>query len=174
MLHGASFEEATGPLVGFDGAQQVGTWTITEVVTPIPAALPLFATGLGGLALWCRKRKAQAVAGTENSAPSRWAESTPILIGTELDKRSGVPVALIARQGDEGLSYAGGAFFALKDAQRGALRHRLAGLTADRSPIPAHLKRDARWVKPELVVGVRHLRGAGALRHATVRELRDD
>jgi hypothetical protein len=32
--------------------------------TPLPAALPLFATGLGGLGLlgWCRKRKAQAVA----------------------------------------------------------------------------------------------------------------
>ena len=32
--------------------------------TPIPAALPLFATGLGGLGLlgWRRKRKAQAVA----------------------------------------------------------------------------------------------------------------
>ena len=32
--------------------------------TPLPAALPLFATGIGGLALlgWRRKRKARAVA----------------------------------------------------------------------------------------------------------------
>ena len=62
MLNGALFEEAAGPLVGFDGAQQVGTWTITEEVTPIPAALPLFATGLGGLGVlgWRRKRKVQA------------------------------------------------------------------------------------------------------------------
>ena len=36
-----------------------------------------------------------------------WAESTLILIGTELDKRRGAPVALLARQSDEGLSYAG-------------------------------------------------------------------
>jgi hypothetical protein len=36
----------------------------TEVTTPLPAALPLFATGLGGLGLlgWRRKRKAQAIA----------------------------------------------------------------------------------------------------------------
>jgi ATP-dependent DNA ligase len=88
-----------------------------------------------------------------------WTESSLILIGTEVHKRSGAPVALLARQSAEGLSYAGagGAFFALKDAQRGALRDRMACLTADRSPIPALRKRDARWLKPELVVGVRHL-----------------
>lgn len=38
--------------------------TGTPTATPLPAALPLFATGLGGLGLlgWRRKRKAQAVA----------------------------------------------------------------------------------------------------------------
>jgi ATP-dependent DNA ligase len=55
-----------------------------------------------------------------------WTESALVLIGIELDKRSGAPAALLARQGEEGLSYSGGAFFALKDAQRGALRDRLA------------------------------------------------
>ena len=36
----------------------------TDGATPLPAALPLFATGLGALGLlgWRRKRKAQAVA----------------------------------------------------------------------------------------------------------------
>jgi hypothetical protein len=35
-----------------------------ETATPVPATLPLFATGLGGLGLlgWRRKRKAQAAA----------------------------------------------------------------------------------------------------------------
>jgi hypothetical protein len=36
-----------------------------------------------------------------------WTESALILIGTELDKRSGAPVAPLARQSEEGLSYAG-------------------------------------------------------------------
>ena len=67
----------------------------------------------------------------------------------ERDKRSGAKVALLARQSVEGLSYAVGAFFALKDAQRGALRDRLARLIVDRCPIPALRKRGARWVKPE-------------------------
>lgn len=55
---------------------QVGTWvplpgtnlafqlTGTEAATPLPAALPLFATGLGAMGFfgWRRKRKAQAIA----------------------------------------------------------------------------------------------------------------
>jgi hypothetical protein len=37
------------------------TYSVTPLTTPLPAALPLFATGLGGLGLlgWRRKRKAQ-------------------------------------------------------------------------------------------------------------------
>jgi hypothetical protein len=45
------------------------------------------------------------------------------------------PVALLARQDEEGLRYAGGAFFALKAAHREALRERLDRLSTDRSPI---------------------------------------
>jgi hypothetical protein len=39
-----------------------GAWSATLVTTPVPAALPLFATGLGALGLlgWRRKRKAIA------------------------------------------------------------------------------------------------------------------
>ena len=100
-----------------------------------------------------------------------WTESALILIGTELDKRSGAAVALLARQDEDGLRFAGGAFLALKAPHREALRQRIARLGTDRSPIPALRKRDARWLKPELVVGVQHLRGSGGLRHATVQSV---
>jgi hypothetical protein len=65
-----------------------------------------------------RTRRAAGGRGTENGEASRgnrtvetlhkvkcWAESALVLIGTELDKRSGAPVALLARQSAEGLSY---------------------------------------------------------------------
>ena len=56
--------------LAFRGINGVGSWFIDDVSltqvpsVPIPAALPLFATGLGALGLlgWWRKRKAQAAA----------------------------------------------------------------------------------------------------------------
>ena len=46
------------------------TTELTPAPTPLPAALPLFATGIGGLGLlgWRRKRKARAVAPTNGTA----------------------------------------------------------------------------------------------------------
>jgi hypothetical protein len=46
--------------IGVDDVRFVGGFSTT---TPLPAALSLFATGIGGLGLlgWRRKRKAQAV-----------------------------------------------------------------------------------------------------------------
>jgi hypothetical protein len=54
--------QASGPIVAYDAPVVVGTWEVTISETPLPAALPLFATGLGALGLfgWRRKRKAQA------------------------------------------------------------------------------------------------------------------
>jgi hypothetical protein len=55
--------------VAFDAAVPIGTWDVSvEFVTPLPAALPLFATGIGAMGLlgWRSKRKAQAAALTNN------------------------------------------------------------------------------------------------------------
>ncbi len=56
---------ASGPIVAYDSPVQIGEWDITiSAATPLPAALPLFATGLGafGLLGLRRKRKPQATA----------------------------------------------------------------------------------------------------------------
>jgi hypothetical protein len=48
MLNGRTFEEASGALVGFDGPEQIGTWTFTETApAPEPATLSLTFMGLG-------------------------------------------------------------------------------------------------------------------------------
>jgi hypothetical protein len=55
----------SGQIVAFDDPEVVGTWEITiQAETPLPAALPLFATGLGALGLigWRRKKKVAALA----------------------------------------------------------------------------------------------------------------
>ena len=61
---------AVPQLFGFDGAVALnantvvsGTWTITDTNTPLPATLPLFASGVGALGLlgWRKKQKAAAI-----------------------------------------------------------------------------------------------------------------
>ena len=94
-------------------------------------------------------------------------------IGTAVDKRSGAPIALLAEEAADGLRFAGGAFITLREGLRERFSEKLARLSADRPALPALRRREANWVKPELVVGVRHLRGTGALRHATAQELHD-
>jgi hypothetical protein len=59
LLFQGQFEATLNENVSWDY-----TWTLNVAPTPLPAALPLFASGLSALGLfgWRRKRKAQAVA----------------------------------------------------------------------------------------------------------------
>lgn len=102
-----------------------------------------------------------------------WTVGKFVVLGTKLDTRSGAPVALLARRDSEGLSYVGGAFFAMRGPRADALLERLEPLTSPKPAIPALRHRGAKWVKPELVVGVEHLRGSGGLRHAIVRSFEE-
>jgi hypothetical protein len=88
-------------------------------------------------------------------------------------QKTGAPIALLAEDAPDGLPFAGDAFITLQGGMQERFGEKLGRLAAKRPPLPGLGSRDARWVKPELVVGVRHLRGNGALRHATVQELND-
>jgi len=61
-----TFDGATFASLGLTPGTYTSTWDTTDSfvinIVPLPAALPLFATGIGGLGLlgWRRKRKAQA------------------------------------------------------------------------------------------------------------------
>ncbi len=112
------------------------------------------------------------------SGPSRrwlkikcWTESEFTIVGAEIDRR-GIPIAILARDTDEGLAFAGGAVIALKGADRDKLAVQLDRLAVERTALKLS-RAGARWIRPELRVRVKHLRGAGALRHASVKALLD-
>jgi bifunctional non-homologous end joining protein LigD len=103
------------------------------------------------------------------------AESELILVGTEIGK-DGKPVALLARLAEGKLAFAGGALIALPAVDRDRFWNATKPLEVSRPGLPRPPgRRNARWLKPELVVRVRHLKASGEdLRHATVLALAAD
>lgn len=91
------------------------------------------------------------------------------VIGADLSP-TGVPVAILARRDEHGLHYVGDAFVTLKAADRGAFWAYVEANTIDTPAVP--LKRRGTWLNPGLVATVKHLRGEGMLRHASLRKLR--
>jgi bifunctional non-homologous end joining protein LigD len=97
-----------------------------------------------------------------------WTESILTLLGFDVDSK-GIPIALLAKEGDAGLEYAGGAFVGLPKEVRAAVD---ALPEVASAPITVRGRRRATWLEPSLRLKVRHLRGTGSeIRHASVRGL---
>ena len=81
-------------------------------------------------------------------------------------------IALLAREDESGrLEYVGGAMITLPEkAGRRAIN---AAAEIPKPPIAGLRRARATWLKPDLRLKVRHLRGGGELRHAIVTGLVD-
>jgi DNA ligase D-like protein (predicted ligase) len=89
------------------------------------------------------------------------------VVGVETS-RTGIPVALLAR----GDSYVGNAMISLGRHERAAFWTKVGALEAPKARLAALARnKNAQWVRPGLLVTVRHLRGEEKLRHASVQSL---
>jgi bifunctional non-homologous end joining protein LigD len=97
-----------------------------------------------------------------------------ILLGTEVDD-SGIPWALLARELDGGLEFAGPAILRLPAHARVEWVEKFVAMSIEK-PALKGLRRanKAQWLKPELRVRAQHLKAKGTLRHATVKVLLPD
>jgi DNA ligase D-like protein (predicted ligase) len=98
-----------------------------------------------------------------------FTESTFVVIGTDRDRKTGAPRALLARNDDFNLNYAGAAFIALAGEERDQFFAEVERLTASWAAFKSSRLADVKWCQPELTVRVKHLAASRMLRHATVR-----
>ena len=89
-----------------------------------------------------------------------------ILVGITQEPK-GPPVALLAREEHGRLHSAGGAFIGLSGEEREAFWACVTTLGTDRPAVELRRK-NAIWLRPEMRVTVKHLKGSGGLRHASV------
>jgi len=97
-----------------------------------------------------------------------------ILLGTEVDD-GGIPWALLARERDGELEFAGPAIIRPPSHARADWKMMFAALSIEK-PALKGLRRanKAQWLKPEIRVRAQHLQTKGTLRHATVKALLDN
>ena len=97
-----------------------------------------------------------------------------VLLGTEIDD-SGIPWALLAREQDGELEFAGPAILRAPSNARAEWADKFAAMSIEQ-PVLKGLRRtnNARWLKPEIRVRAQHLKAKGTLRHATVKALLAD
>jgi ATP-dependent DNA ligase len=98
-----------------------------------------------------------------------FAEDEFVVIGTE--RVAGKPAtALLARESENGLEYAGGAMVTLPEAERDRFWRAVEQLKAPGPPVPLPASK-ALWMEPSLRVRTRFLKRYGKLRHATLKAL---
>ena len=100
-----------------------------------------------------------------------FTESIFVVVGTDRDPKTRAPRALLAHNGNSGLSYAGAAFIALAGDERARFFSELDRLAVSWSEFKASRNDDVTWCQPKMAVTVKHLAGGKMLRHATVRAL---
>ena len=95
-----------------------------------------------------------------------FAEAEFVVIGTERGEKA--PIALLARETTAGLEYAGAAMVTLSSGDRERFWAEMARLAVERPAVTVSGVREALWVRPELRVRARFLKGEEMLRHATL------
>jgi len=96
-----------------------------------------------------------------------------ILLGTEVDD-NGIPWALLAREQDGELEFAGPAVLRTPSHASAEWANRFAALSIERPALTGLRRGKAHWLKPEIRVKAQHLKSKGLLRHATLKALLSD
>jgi bifunctional non-homologous end joining protein LigD len=97
-----------------------------------------------------------------------FTESEFVVIGAA--KGDLAPVALLARETDDRrLEYAGAAMVTFAESERERFWRTMERLATDKAPLHMKQPSESSWVRPEIRLRVRHLRGEETLRHATVK-----
>ena len=97
-------------------------------------------------------------------------ESELILLGTDYDNE-GKPIAYLGKEAEGRLQFAGTAYLTLSGKPRTELQERIAKIVAKNPVTRLPKSRQPLWIRPELLVRVRHLAGGDTLRHASIQGL---
>jgi bifunctional non-homologous end joining protein LigD len=100
-----------------------------------------------------------------------FTESTFVVVGTDRDRKTGAPIALLAHNDGSGLNYAGAAFIALAGDERAEFFAELERIATSWAAFKSSRMHNVKWCHPKLTVEVKHLAGCKTLRHATVRSV---
>ena len=139
----------------------------------------------------CAERGLQGIVSKHALAPYRsgrsktwlktkcFTESTFVVIGTDRDRKTGAPRALLAHLNSGGMTYAGAAFIDLAGDERAQffaeverlIFAEVERLTTSWAAFKNSQMQDVKWCHPKLTVEVKHLAGSKLLRHATVKRL---